>query len=51
LAKPGGSHIVEDRLFAEYLATITDSGMPNPIPKSGGNRVVVEYHQKSRERK
>jgi hypothetical protein len=23
LAKPGGSYIVEDRLFAEYLATIT----------------------------
>jgi hypothetical protein len=51
LAKPGGSYIVEDRLFAEYLATITVPDMPNPIPKSGGNRIVVEYRQKSREKK
>jgi hypothetical protein len=51
LAKPGGSYIVEDRLFAEYLATITDSAVPDPTPKSAGNRVVVEYHQKSREKK
>jgi hypothetical protein len=51
LAKPGGSYIVEDRLFAEYLATITDSVVPDPIPKSAGNRAVVEYHQKSREKK
>jgi hypothetical protein len=51
LAKPGGSYIVEDRLFAEYLVTITVPDMPNPIPKSGGNRVVVEYRQKSREKK
>jgi len=51
LAKPGGSYIVEDRLSAEYLATITDSTEPNPISKSVGNRVVAEYRQKSREKK
>jgi hypothetical protein len=51
LAKPGGSYIVEDRLFAEYLPTITVPDMPKPIPKSEGNRVVVEYRQKSREKK
>jgi hypothetical protein len=50
LAKPGGSYIVEDRLFAEYLATITDSAVPDPVSKSVGNRVVVEYRQKSREK-
>lgn len=51
LAKPGGSYIVEDRLFAEYLATITNPAMPDPIPKSAGNRVVVENRHKSREKK
>ena len=51
LAKPGGSYIVEDRLFAEYLATITDSAVPDPITKSAGDRVVVEYRQKSRAKK
>jgi hypothetical protein len=51
LAKPGGSYIVEDRLFAEYLATITDSAVPDPIPNAVGNRVVVEYRQKPRARK
>lgn len=39
LAKPGGSYIVKDRLFVDYLATITDSAVPDPIPKSTGNRV------------
>ena len=51
LAKPGGSYIVEDRLFAEYLATITDSAVPDTISKLVGNRVVVGYRQKSREKK
>jgi hypothetical protein len=51
LAKPGGSYIVEDRQFAEYLATITDSAVRDPIPKSAGNRVVVKYGQKPREKK
>jgi hypothetical protein len=51
LAKPGGSYIVEDRLFAEYLSTITDSAVPDPIPKSAGNRVLAEFRQKSREKK
>ncbi len=48
LAKPGGSYVVEDRLFAEYLATITDSAAPDSIPKSVGNRVLAEFRQKSR---
>jgi hypothetical protein len=51
LAKPGGSYIVEDRLFAEYLATITNSAVPDPILKSAGNRIVVDYRPKSREKK
>jgi hypothetical protein len=51
LAKPGGNYIVEDRLFAEYLATITDSAVPDPIPKSAGNRLVVEHRPKPREKK
>jgi len=51
LAKPGGIYIVEDRLFAEYLATITDSAVRDPIPKSAGNRAVVENGQKSHEKK
>jgi hypothetical protein len=51
LAKPRGSYIVEDRLFAEYLATITDSTVPDPMLKSAGNRAVVEYRQKLREKK
>jgi hypothetical protein len=51
LAKPSGSYIVEDRLFAEYLATITNSVVPDPFPKSAGNRVVVDYRPKSREKK
>jgi hypothetical protein len=46
-----GSYVVEDRLFAEYLVTITDSAVPEPIPKSTGNRVAVEYRQKSQEKK
>jgi hypothetical protein len=25
LAKPAGTYVVEDRLFADYLATLTDS--------------------------
>jgi hypothetical protein len=36
---------------AEYLATITDSAVPDPIPKSAGNRVLAEFRQKSREKK
>jgi dimethylamine monooxygenase subunit A len=51
LAKPGGSYIVEDRLFAEYLATITDSAVSDPIPKSVRTPVVVGYRQKSRDKK
>ena len=42
LAKPAGSYVVEDRLFAEYLATITDSAAPGTVSKSIGKRTAVE---------